>query len=536
MHFFDLSNNELKVVSWEVSDSIKHLILVLLERTLDSSLFSKIKYEDSINLSLRKCELCCAFYDLEDKETPNGIGHIDVVFDLTILGSKHKYVIENLDIKMSIKDNYNHILVDTRLFVEWATLAFFDSKNSEGSRVKYKYADYFKDSNDFDFSPRYFIINKRPDRDYIYLNEIIYKDKCHYILHNSKGIRIFEKSEFISTKIINIGGSKIEINGYASMYTHGEYRIIVTDAGYRGIKLIVLRPNNKSIGIWKIEDKSWDCTTGKWIYNYYYDALYDRLIFLSHDMKCLFFIDMRKVEEALEAPDASECSSKSHRNINDVGAAFDLNKSIISAINKWYKVLGNGASLYITGILGHYFDEKIRRLYIVARYNLQWIEYIGLFEILLKEQIEINLVSHTASDLQYILSHTKFYTGRNLKGINKKSKSLFKWGFHKLYDVTAKDLDLYYDNDNRFISIKYNRRSNKLVSYSDKYHVNIDLSFNIWNMIIILYECAEPSASSEIIEDNLGFYCKNSYGFILSDLNLVRKVPIAVQYPASSQI
>ena len=129
--------------------------------------------QDTANLLLKKSELCCTFYNLEDKETPNGIGHVNVVLDLTLLGSEYKYVIENLDIRMSIKDNHNHIRLDTHLSVEWATLAFFDSKNSKISRVKYKYSDYFKDFNDLKFLSRDLIINKWLDRAYIYLNDLV---------------------------------------------------------------------------------------------------------------------------------------------------------------------------------------------------------------------------------------------------------------------------------------------------------------------------------------------------------------------------
>jgi hypothetical protein len=90
-----------------------------------------------------------------------------------------------------------------------------------------------------------------------------------------------------------MGDARIEINGYASIYTYGKYLIIVPDAGYDRIKLIALRPDNNSIGFWKVKNDSWKCTSDRWIYNSYHDVMHKRLWFLSNDLKRLFFIDMK---------------------------------------------------------------------------------------------------------------------------------------------------------------------------------------------------------------------------------------------------
>jgi hypothetical protein len=108
----------------------------------------------------------------------------------------------------------------------------------------------------------------------------------------------------------------------------------------------------------------------------------------------------------------------------------------------------------------------------------------------------------------------------------KKIKSLFKWGFYRFGDNIVKDLDMCYDNSNSFVSVSYNRKSSRIVRKNSNYDLDVDWSFNIGNIMTILYECTDFSDINEVLEENLGFYCKNAYGFILADLNLVRAMPI----------
>ena len=284
VHLFDLSNNEIRVASWDIPGSIRNLILLLSNRTFYRGLVLDIE-NDTINLSLQKCKLDGTYYDWRDNKITNGIGHILVALDLTLLGSEYKYVIENLHIVISLEDSdLGYFSLNLNLDVEAAAIYFFESKRAKRKFAYYKFSDYFKDSSAINFLSQKYSINKTLSRDRIYINNVIYKDECRYIVWNNVGIRIFEKGDFIGERIIKIGDSRVNIHGYASMYTYGKYVIIITDVGYGKVKLIALYPKNKSIGIWKIKDDSWDCTSYRGVYNCHYDASYNRLIFLSQDL------------------------------------------------------------------------------------------------------------------------------------------------------------------------------------------------------------------------------------------------------------
>ena len=525
LHLFDLPSKKIEVLTWSASDSIRNFVLILLEKALDDSLFLDIK-NDTNSLLIKKCEFCCTFYDLEDNPTPNGIGYIDAVIDLTLLGSKYKYLVKNLDIKISISGGHNNIHLNANLGFKSASLQIYDSRNTSKSYASFKYADFFKNSTLFDFLSREFRTTKSSNRVSIHIDNVLYKSKCYYIVQNNLGIRIFEKGNFIGTSIIVADDTKIEINAYASMYSFKGYLIVITNSGLNGIKLIVMDLKNNSIGIWKIGDENWRITHNKWIYKYYYDSLYNRLLFLSSDLKCLFFINVEKMEEALKATNSSECQSKSHRDIKDLGDVFDLNKLIIRSINTWYKSLNNSDIEHIIGLLGYYIDKKIRKLYIIAKYIKGKFEYIGLFVSSLGWQIEFSLMSYIINKPRHSLSYIMPNVKKNFNAHNGKMRSFFKWVFYKIGNNMAKDLDLCYDNDNVFVSISYNRKSNRIVRENSQYNMAIDFSLNIGDMMTIMYKCADNSDLNEIHIGNLGFYCKNSYGFVLADLNLVYKVPI----------
>ena len=527
LHLFDLPNNKVEVLTWDTSESIRNLVLILLEKALDDSSLADVK-NDTNNLLIKNCGFCCTFYDLEDNKNPNGIGHIKVLLDLTLVGSKYKYLIENLYIKMSTNNKHDDIHFSANLSVEWANLKIFNSKNTGKSHIRYKYSDFFEDFTHFAFLSREFRTTKRINRDSVHINNVLYKSECYYIVQNSVGIRIFEKGNFIGTNIIRVGDSRIEINAYVSMYRFKRYLIVITSVGFERIKLIVIDSKNNSIGLWKIKDENWNLTRDKWIYNYYYDSLYNRLLFLSSDLRCLFFIKVEKIEKAFKVEINSECNSKSYRDIKELGSVFDLNELIIRAINKWYKSFNNLEIASSIKLLSYYIDGKMRKLHVISKYSVEGIEYIGLFVSSLGSRVEFSLISYVISRPQQILSYIMSHAKKNLKAYGKNVKSLFKWGLYRLADNIAKDLDLYYDNDNSFVSINYNRESNKLVSKSVNYNLNVDLSLSVGNMIAIMYECNDSSDSNEVYDHSLGFYCKSSYVFILTDLNLIRRMPITV--------
>jgi hypothetical protein len=92
----------------------------------------------------------------------------------------------------------------------------------------------------------------------------------------------------------------------------------------------------------------------------------------------------------------------------------------------------------------------------------------------------------------------------------------------------VKVVDIYYDNSNTFMDISYNRKSKKIESQGIEYDIKIDLSWNIGNIIVIMYDCPDFAKRTLVKTSDIyeRFYCNRAYSFILADLNLVRSMPI----------
>ena len=160
----------------------------------------------------------------------------------------------------------------------------------------------------------------------------------------------------------------------------------------------------------------------------------------------------------------------------------------------------------------------------MARYELYGTECICLFVSSLEKQIKFKLIQLTVDKSIYVLAYAVNTLARVSKGIN----SLFKWNPYRLRKNIVKNLDIYYDDNNTFIDVSYNRRSQKIVSQGINYNIKIDWSWNIGNMIVIMYDCPDFAKRTFVKTSDIHkrFYCNRAYSFILADLNLVRGMPV----------
>jgi len=520
LHMFDLSNKKYNVISWSISEYIVPLLLSSLRREFDTNMFKDIK-SDMNNLLLMECKVSHIRYneDIGYKTTKlNDIKEINFQLDFTLLGTKYKYKIRNLGIKMSLKDKIIHFY----MCIEYARFEFFKSKKATRNSADGTLSDVRTHS--LCISPREYIISTKLVG--TYTSSVIYKDDCFYIVHNNEGVRIPGKRDFSNT-----------FEAYAAIYAHGQYLIIVTAGGYRNVKLIVLHWESRSIGIWEMDDFTWHDTAGIAVYNYYHNAIKNRLIFLSNNLECLFFIEVEKMEKALKVENTSECTDEFYRDIKELGSIFNLKKLIVNAINKFHKLFENLSTsknkskkvknrLYEddVNLLWYHVDDKLGKIYIMARYELYGTEYIGLFVSSLEKQIEFKLIGLTFDKSIYVLAYAVNTLARVSKGIN----SLFKWHLYRLRKNIVKNLDVYYDDNNTFMDVSYNRRSKKIVSQGINYNMKIDWSWNMGNIIVIMYDCPDFAKRTLVKTSDIHkrFYCNRAYSFILADLNLVRGMPI----------
>ena len=126
LHMFDLSNKKYNVISWSISEYIVPLLLSSLRREFDTNMFKDIK-SDINNLLLMECKVSHIRYneDIGYKTTKlNDIKEINFQLDFTLLGTKYKYKIRNLGIKMSLKDKIIHFY----MCIEYARFEFLSLK------------------------------------------------------------------------------------------------------------------------------------------------------------------------------------------------------------------------------------------------------------------------------------------------------------------------------------------------------------------------------------------------------------------------
>jgi len=516
LHLFDLASKKYNVISWTISEYIVPLLLSSLRREFDTNMLKDIK-SDMNNLLLMECEVSHIRYneDIGYKTTKlNDIKEIKFQLDFTLLGTKYKYKIRNLGIKMSLKDEIIHFY----MCIEYARFEFFKSKKATRNSADGTLSDVRTHS--LCISPREYIISTKLVG--TYTSSVIYKDDCFYIVHNNEGVRIPGKHDFSNIYI-----------AYAAIYTYGQYLIIVTAGGYNEVKLIVLDSENRSIGIWKIKDLTWFDISHMAIYNYYYDALSNRLIFLSNNLECLFFIEVEKMKKALKVENTFECTDEFYRDIKELGSIFNLKKLIVNAINKFHKLFENLSAsknkskkvknrLYEddVNLLWYHIDNKLDKIYVMARYEMYGVKYTGLFTSTLGKQIIFKLIGCTIDKSTYILTHII----NSLTTKNKKVSLLSKLNLLGLNKNIVKGLDLYYDDNNTFMSISYNRRSKKIVNYD----IKIDMSWDIGNVIVIMYDCPNFAKRTSVKTSDINhrFYCNKAYSFILADLNLVHKMSV----------
>jgi hypothetical protein len=520
LHLFDLSNKKYDFISWSISEHIMPLLLSSLRREFDVDMLKDIK-SDMNNLLLTKCKVSHIRYneDIGHKMTKlNDIKEIELQLDFTLLGTKYKYKISDFGIKMSLKDNIIHFYMR----IEYARFQFFKSKKAPKDSADGVLSS--DRASSLCLASREYIINTKLVN--TYTSSVIYKDHCLYIVHNNEGVRIPGKHDFLNT-----------FEAYAAIYTYGQYLIIVTAGGYRHVKLIVLHSGSRSIGIWTIEDWIWGNTSNMAIYNHHYDALSNRLIFLSNNLECLFFIEVEKIKKALEMESNSECTDELYRDMKELGSVFNLKKLILNSINEFHKPfeklrnlrnkskkVKNKSYEIEVNLLGYFIDEKLNKIYIIGKYELYEKEYIGLFVSPLEKQMKFKLVGLTVDRSIYVLAYTANILARASEGIN----SLFKWNVYGLRKNIVKSLDIYYDNNNTFVDVSYNRKSKKIVSQGIDYNIKIDWSCSMGNIIVIMYDCPDFAKKALVKTSDIHerFYCNRAYSFILADLNLVFGMPV----------
>jgi hypothetical protein len=264
---------------------------------------------------------------------------------------------------------------------------------------------------------------------------------------------------------------------------------------------------------------------------YYYITSSDKLIFLSHDLKCLSVINGAKIENIFNARENSNCKKEKHRDIRELVQCFDVHDLLRQAILKEHKNARSVQDVFAIDRITHYMEKMSNQLYIISRYEINKTVHIGLFALKI---LDNNVISTLLYD-KIVRSHGKIVRERyvelnSFKDKEKYTCSMEKIALYGLYGrVTGAEkrmmnLDLMYSHG-YVRSIKYNRVSLIFGKLQNKYsyHEGIrcharELHYTQDNLVVIDYQCYK--------ENDSRFSGHGKFCILLTEICIVREMPV----------
>jgi len=512
IYLLDLSRDKVEIISWNLN-KIHQLITRLLRLTKAPADKKNEIAKDTINyfhiqdgVGVIVPEYGIRHIDIEGKDKDLYVRSVAVYLDLIIEGEKYSYYLSRSYIKIELDgDQILYYWDITNAAINIHKKLYDDPEDEYKS---YLYAQIYE-PNDYHriFRKSYKLIGQGG---YKYISTDLYENDCYYIQQYEDGIMIKYKTPDNNT-----------YHYKSSLFRYGKYLIIIQSGKITFIDHMIKGKN--LIYRFSIHEKQDLCVKYRFLYHYYPLHKENKLLFLSKDLQCLMIIDMNKVEHFINSKDLKSCKSSSDKHkkeecpsIENVSIVLDVKAMTIKAINNKHKLVPNPDSI-IT--LGHHIDKNTKILYIVAKYTIQNTEHIGVF-----------VFNISNKELQFQLSSfaTRHRRNLTLSKLNKKDKNFKFMSNFKLYKISfdrvnISNLDIYYNDDDAFVSIRYNRVSFPVMK---GYHENDKLIIeSLDNLIVMKYGCSYMSDVKKEGREYAEIACESSYGFLLYDLVLVKKMP-----------
>jgi hypothetical protein len=510
IYLLDLSSDKVGFISWNIMN-IKQLISDVLR-------LSEIHRENRKDIMEDKMEYInidkFIYYVKESYEVKYAdsmntnkklyIKRVELHFKLLIYGKKYAYDLYDISIKIEVDGD--------KIVCYWDTGSFtLDVYKKAYDRQTVPYELYLEvKANESNESNRMLqrSYNLRDQKSYKYISTDLYENDCYHIQQNNKGIIVKEKSY-----------SSYENYCSTSLYRYGKYLVMIQKRPY---SLTFINTQENLLYKFIIHIKQHLCSKYRFTYHYY--PLYEKnkLFFLSKDLQCLMIVDISKVENFIGIYNSKSCNKldelmlvEKYEELDKVSTSLDVKKMITEAIYTTYKLEVESDSVKL---LGHQVDKGTKSLYIFAKYNIQNVENIGVFK--------LNMLSNISQFKLYsfYVRHTENPT--LMLSFNKSNSFRFipNFDLHKIsFDKgNLSNLDIYYYDPGFFVDVKYNRVSCKVIK--GYYKKNTVLVENLNNLIIMKHEHVATDNIEARETEFSGYYYDSSYGLLLCDLALVRKM------------
>jgi len=516
IYLVDLSNDKVVFISWNVMN-IRQLISDVLRLGEISRENKKDIMEDKMNyLNIDKAIYYFKeIYDAQYSDSTNTSKKlytrgIELHFGLLIYGEKYFYNLYNIAIKIEVDSDKIVCYWDVGRF----TLDIY-KRAYDGLAVVHEL--YLKvKANGASESNRMLqrSYNLRDQTGYRYSSTDLYENDCFHVKQNNEGIIVKGKFPY----------SSYEKYYSSSLYRYDRYLVMIQSHNYS--KLVFIDTQKNLLYKFIIHLKQHLCPRYRFTYHYY--PLYEtnKLFLLSKDLQCLIVVDMDKVEHFIGTYKAEDCEKlgelmlmERYENIEKISVVLDVNKMIMESIYAIYRLVIESDSVKL---LDHQVDKDTKSLYIFAKYSVQDVENIGVFRLdMLDNKLQLKLYS-------FYVRHTKnptlmlfFNKSRHFNFVS--NIDLYKIRFA---EGNLSNLDIYYDHNGFFVSVGYNRVSRKAMKgYYEKSKIIVE---NLNNLIIMKYECSDTDDIEVREIEHSGYYCASSYGLLVCDLALARKMPVVL--------
>ena len=306
------------------------------------------------------------------------------------------------------------------------------------------------------------------------LSCFLYDTDCYYVRKDSCGLTYLKKGEYYG-----------DICKTSAVYTYKNYWIIINHwQSYRSRKLAIIDTKRNLMSVWATRETAY-CIQS-YIVFYFYPTRSNNLIFLSTDLDCIFIIDERKIEQIFDIKEQSECKKERYRDLSEIVECYNVDTLLRRAVSRAYKIAYEPNDIKL---ITHYMDKKSDKLYIIARYRLDYVIHTGLFVLRISDD-NVNLVLlYDKNEKGRCIEFNKFEDRRRY------IYAIQKMNFYRIKDKYSIALDLMcgYGPGSMYkygyiTSIKYNRKSLNFKEFErgDFYYGSAEYSGGVFDHNLVI--------------------------------------------------
>jgi hypothetical protein len=493
INFINMPENKLDSILWNLNDISKVLFGIISNIDEDEKIKQEILDDNMVKID---------FVFLIRKQYLHETCLDDTVylhtfrseFNIELKGNKYNYEIKELYVYIEMEEDSLKCYWD----FSYAYIHIFNKKNSKKPiHTISSCKQYLKNPILFVEKYKINLIKKCTDKSH--------NKDCYYIKHGQHKYEIIKIGNWLGDCGITC------IEDY-SLYHYRNYYIMICSC--HTFKIAIIDKSNDFIGI-MISPEFFPITMRVTTdFKYYHSPLNNKLVFLSNDLVHLFFIETEKIDEIFNRKYKSGCK-ESYDNELGLVNCFLIPEKLSLAVNKTKTETHENI---ITGLVGAYIDKKSDKLYIAAEYEIENTKHYGLF---IWDMAHNDLNFRLLYEIPFNRVYNKAKNGYQKYAFDMTKLLLWRMETYEFRKTKLINLDIVYNENHRFISMRYNRISRYVpvpnIFQFENYPCEVKTVKNVASdLVVAYYDCSRSYPNSTT----------NAYHyFVLSSMSLVKKIP-----------